>query len=90
MTGLLEVRSFYPQNTPLSASVSTLDLLDSFFILSIRTFPSSSSVKIAVEESASNPSQFRVENSGPTTLVGLTVESLFAVPADKAILEVLE
>lgn len=86
--GLLDVRSFYPQNTPLSTPVSVLDVLDSFFILSIRAFPTSSSINIAVEESFSNPAQIRIDNSGPTTLVDLRVASLFAVPTSKAILEV--
>lgn len=88
-TGLIEIRAFFPENTPLSADVDTLGLLGSFFVLSIRTFPTSSSIAVATEESISSPTQLRVENSGPEVLTGLTVESLFAIPSDKAILEVV-
>ena len=87
--GLIEIRAFFPNNTPLSADVNSLDLLGSFFVLSIRTFPTSSSITVATEESVSSPTQLRVENSGPEILTGLTVESLFAIPSDKAILEVI-
>lgn len=88
-TGLIEIRGFFPENTPLSVDVDTLGLLGSFFVLSIRTFPTSSSIAVATEESISSPTQLRVENSGPEILAGLTVESLFAIPSDKAILEVV-
>ena len=87
--GLIEIRAFFPNNTPLSADVNSLDLLGSFFVLSIRTFPTSSSITVATEESVSSPTQLRVENSGPEVLSGLTVESLFPIPSDKAILEVI-